>query len=556
MSEGVVQAVHEAILLDIKAHNIPKIGSLLDQLLQLPKELIYSHSYESLKAEAPTSSTEFLEILSGEDPTTTAGQKLKECIYDLQDDLEKISPYELAKIFILNYMSRLDGNISSIRYGLFLNSHADNSVASRNCLNRIRLLWLVDPDSPFSPNNRKDLNFFKRMDPASLWAWWNRQLMTPIFIDEGGKTRAPVSNGYIYDLRSMAGFEAPTGDISQSIKLLLQEADLLRTGSIPPCAYVEINFPPFVALVFEEFGPYFIMVEALDATSRSLPLCLFPSMQSWSGPNAGAGPSGDIASFENVVEILAAMAAAAVRDFWIVEDRERVLGPPRVGRIAGSKSTSRKVIYLPRIRYTAKRNIENSLEKNSDIKTRAAHWRSAHFRKLPLGQKPTKKQLVIARSFGQQPPQGQTWVRGTSVLGLEVEQIYRSRSISKLLFDVVPSKGQALSELSWFGFEKFCASWLRERGFDEVSRAVVDRGVDITALKDHSGVTEEWVIQCKHWKDKVGPHVVRELEGAKKLRSADHAILITSSAFTVEAINTAKELKIELVDGDQLQKLI
>jgi HJR/Mrr/RecB family endonuclease len=53
--------------------------------------------------------------------------------------------------------------------------------------------------------------------------------------------------------------------------------------------------------------------------------------------------------------------------------------------------------------------------------------------------------------------------------------------------------------------------------------------------------------------NKVGPDVVRELEGARVLRGADRALLITSSAFTPAAIQTARELNIELVDGDGLR---
>jgi restriction system protein len=138
------------------------------------------------------------------------------------------------------------------------------------------------------------------------------------------------------------------------------------------------------------------------------------------------------------------------------------------------------------------------------------------------------------------------------VTGIEAERVYRSRSVAKLLFDAIPSKGQALGGLSWFNFERYCGGWLRRQGFDEVARKSVDRGVDITAFKDRSGKAEEWSVQCKHWANKVGPDVVRELEGARRLRNADRAMLITSSAFTPAAIQTASELGIVLVDGDQL----
>ena len=115
----------------------------------------------------------------------------------------------------------------------------------------------------------------------------------------------------------------------------------------------------------------------------------------------------------------------------------------------------------------------------------------------------------------------------------------------------MPSKAQELSGLSWFAFEQHCGQWLRGKHFDEVARTSIDNGVDITAISGGASPAK-WVIQCKHWSGKVGPEVVRELEGARVLRKADKAMLITSSAFTPAAIETAGKLGIELVDGDVL----
>jgi HJR/Mrr/RecB family endonuclease len=122
-----------------------------------------------------------------------------------------------------------------------------------------------------------------------------------------------------------------------------------------------------------------------------------------------------------------------------------------------------------------------------------------------------------------------------------------------LLFDAIPSKGQALAGLTWFEFERYCGGWLRRHGFDEIARRSIDEGIDITAFKDRAGTAEQWAVQCKHWSNKVGPDVVRELEGARRLRGADWALLITSSAFTPAAITTAQQLRVELVDGDRVR---
>jgi hypothetical protein len=172
---------------------------------------------------------------------------------------------------------------------------------------------------------------YRGLDPLSIWAFWTRQYTHPIHIDDGSKARNRIAKGFVYDLRSVVGFEPPKGDIGTTIRGLLQEADLLRLGSIPPTAFVEINVPPFVCLVFAEIGSEFVMVEALDAEDRALPIYLFPSVRRWTIPNTGCGPCNDIASFEEIANVIAAIAAAALRDFWVVEDRERVFGAPAIG---------------------------------------------------------------------------------------------------------------------------------------------------------------------------------------------------------------------------------
>lgn len=547
-----VRAAHESTLTALEAHGLGSDGPLIDKICKLPKAVIYRLSYEGLKAEAPSSAEAFRAVLEGSESTTASGRALATCIRDLDAELTTLSPYEVAKRFILQYLGRHDPNIDSIRLGLFVNSQTDWSTASRDGLNLVRLLWLTDPDSPRVPDNIEGRGFYETLDPLSVWAWWSWQLSNPFFLGDGSRARRPVSTGYTYDLRSAARFDPPKGDLDETIKLLLQEAELLREGSAPQNAYVEVNFPPFVALVFGEINPSFVMVEALDANGRGLPIYLFPANETWVVPTAGAGPDGRIASFAEMTRVAAAMAASALRDFWVVDNRERVLGPPRIGRIAGSKSAERRIIYLPRIRYVGGRNLGSLLDGGANSKARAAHWRAAHFRKLPAGHRPSKKQQALAAAYGQIPPEGQTWVRGASVTGDETERVYRSRSVAKLLFEAIPSKGQALAGLTWFEFERYCGGWLRRHGFDEVFRKPIDQGIDITAFKDRAGNAEEWAVQCKHWSRPVGPDVVRELEGARVLRGADRALLITTSAFTAGAISTAERFGIELVDGDHL----
>jgi hypothetical protein len=470
-----------------------------------------------------------------------------------------LNAYDFASEFVRYYFSNAikSNQRQAAKLHLFTDIFYEENVTLSGALHRVWALWLLDPRNSSAPGNAKP-ELYEHLDPISIMAYWSRQFTTPIVID----TRSNGSNshwhwiasGYVYDLRSMSGFEPPLHDVKQITRDLLYEASALRKGSIPYNAFVEVNFPPFVALVFYELGCHFVLVEALDEKNRSLPIHLFPNSLRWTAPNTGCGPSDDYESFKQVRDVLVVISAAILRDFWVIEDRQGTLGPPRISRILGSKNFEKRIIYLPRIRHIGGKDLAAKLEKTFDITARAAHWRREHYRKLPDGHQPTRKQLSLAKAFDRYPPPGFTWVKGTSVAGEEAERVYRSRSVSSILFDIIPSKGRVLDELTWFEFEDFCTSWLKSSGFEEAARASRDKGVDITAFSTEERETIVWAVQCKHWSKKVGPNVVRELEGARKSRDADRAMLIVSSAFTPAAIQTANELGIRLVDGDVLMK--
>jgi hypothetical protein len=541
----------------LRLYNINLDLHPIDQVARLPKEVIFRLSHESVAADMPASASAFEKCADLGEPTTISGRALRACVVARRNELTKLTAYAFTQTFVTEYLSEAYEDIRplALKVLLFTDTFAEESKELSNALHLAWGLWLLDPRNSFAPDNANS-KLYSDLDPISIWAYWSRHLTTPFRIASGanGTQTQWLASGFVYDLRSMMGFVSPTCDVGQVTRELLKEASILRIGSIPPGAFVEINFPPFVMLAFEEINPMFVMVEALDAQDRSLPVHLFPTLARWSVPNTGCGPLNDMESFKQVVEVLAAMSAAALRDFWVVEDRERTLGLPRIARIPRSKKQDRRIVYLPRIRYVGGRDLMAQVERTIDITARAAHWRSDHYRKLPEGQHPTKKQVALAKAYNKQPPDGFTWVRATSVAGIDVERIYRSRSVSSVLFDVMPSKGKVLEDLNWFEFEAHCGQWLREEGFEEIARASVDNGVDITAFSTVAGEPVQWIIQCKHWTYKVGPSVVRELEGARRLRRADRAILIASSAFTPAAIQTARDLGIDLVDGDRLTR--
>jgi HJR/Mrr/RecB family endonuclease len=76
-------------------------------------------------------------------------------------------------------------------------------------------------------------------------------------------------------------------------------------------------------------------------------------------------------------------------------------------------------------------------------------------------------------------------------------------------------------------------------------------GIDVWAFKENRRV----VIQCKHWKNPVGPGEIREFNGSQGRIIADEAIFVTSGRFTEQAKIEASRADIKLVDGTKLIEL-
>lgn len=107
-----------------------------------------------------------------------------------------------------------------------------------------------------------------------------------------------------------------------------------------------------------------------------------------------------------------------------------------------------------------------------------------------------------------------------------------------------------IGNLSWFQFEQVVAASFRRRGFDaELTAEGPDGGVDIMLRK--SGDIS--LVQCKHWDQyRVGIKVVRELFGVLHAKSAQKAILVTSSQLTSDARRFCEANGIDYFDRGKL----
>ena len=102
-------------------------------------------------------------------------------------------------------------------------------------------------------------------------------------------------------------------------------------------------------------------------------------------------------------------------------------------------------------------------------------------------------------------------------------------------------------------FEYYTADILRQRGIEaNVTRASGDEGVDVFAIGPDG---KRCAVQCKRYSRPVGPGVVRELDGSRRLHKCDTALLVTTTSLTAGAAEAAEQLGIDVMDGNHLAAL-
>jgi Restriction endonuclease len=114
-----------------------------------------------------------------------------------------------------------------------------------------------------------------------------------------------------------------------------------------------------------------------------------------------------------------------------------------------------------------------------------------------------------------------------------------------------------LEKLTGLQFEKVIYDIFIRLGFRTLLTKVSgDGGVDLIAEYDGLLFKGKYLIQCKHWKAKVGEPALRDFYGTIISNHALKGILITTSSFTQQAINFSRDKNIELIDGKALKELI
>lgn len=114
---------------------------------------------------------------------------------------------------------------------------------------------------------------------------------------------------------------------------------------------------------------------------------------------------------------------------------------------------------------------------------------------------------------------------------------------------------RTLGQMSWQDFELATADAFRAQGYgvELQGGGSADGGIDLVLERDN----ERYLVQCKHWRaNKVGVPIVRELYGVMAAEGIAGGFVVTSGSFTRQAHQFAAGREIELIDGNQLMRML
>ena len=114
-----------------------------------------------------------------------------------------------------------------------------------------------------------------------------------------------------------------------------------------------------------------------------------------------------------------------------------------------------------------------------------------------------------------------------------------------------------LEVIEWRRFEALVEALFQQGGFITESQSHgADGGVDIRLYSRHQPGQPVSLVQCKHWKKRVGVDKVRELRGVLAAQGVARGQLVCSSGFTPDAVAFAKDNGVNLLGAEELLRLI
>lgn len=112
---------------------------------------------------------------------------------------------------------------------------------------------------------------------------------------------------------------------------------------------------------------------------------------------------------------------------------------------------------------------------------------------------------------------------------------------------------EALQNLAPAEFERYVARLFRRRGYRvHVRGRSGDHGVDLEVTQRGG---RRAIVQCKRYRQTVGPDIVRELYGTMIHENVHHAFLVTTASISESARLWARHKAITLIDGQALVEI-
>jgi len=141
-------------------------------------------------------------------------------------------------------------------------------------------------------------------------------------------------------------------------------------------------------------------------------------------------------------------------------------------------------------------------------------------------------------------------------LGQEILTVPTKYEVMNLSQDELLSQLRGMDE---YEFEELVADVWEQRGWQTtVTTGSSDRGIDVIAQKS-SPFSQKHLIQAKRYSvgNKIGSPDIQQYSSLRRQESdVDAVVVVTTSSFTSQAKQTANDLNVKLIGGEELSQII
>ena len=265
---------------------------------------------------------------------------------------------------------------------------------------------------------------------------------------------------------------------------------------------------------------------------------------------------------EDCIQDIYTKLATCIRDAKVLIERDSTMQYRGRRSPSNCKTNSVYHIYFPKVRYRRSSDA-TQIKREKDFFSESRKFsgtRRAHIRRLVSDQKPSKKQLLLAKRLDIWIPDGHTFVResewGSNMTKREIR--YRNTALNGVFYydSKELSEAEKIDQLGTLGFEEYSREYIKKMGYEVKSSQSYDGGIDIRAMRVLDNLdTEYLMVQCKNWKTPIPPNEMRAFKTACDEEHSEYKkvkMFITSSRFSPGAKELADKHNIILVDGDNL----